>query len=262
MGIILSSASLTVCKIIKEKDNRDFYFGKYILEPLVITFNSFILIVMCLWSMVNSIKTLMSGGNSVDIGSAMIYAIVSTLGCGAVYWIILKKNKKEHSELIKSESVQWFMDFLLSAAVLVGFVVAIILSKTSYSYMIRYVDPLMVLAASMVCVKNPIKRFVTNLKEVIGMITPEKVNAQVEKQVLNIKKEYGFTRTDLRVMKRGRSIKIEVDFVNEEDLQEITLDEMNDIKHKIYSKVDTGKYYKDLELTFVIGDNVCVEMTA
>lgn len=263
IGVILSSASLFVCKIIKEKDNRDFYFGKYILEPLIITINSLVLTIMCTYSMISSIQTLLAGGNSVNINSAFIYSIISTIGCAVVFLGIKSKNKKEQSELIKSETVQWFMDFLLSGSIFIGFLIVIILSNTKFKEIVVYIDPIMVLLASMVCVRNPIKRFVRNFKEVVGLIKPEKVSRQVEKQIKAIENNYGFLKAATKVMKRGRSIQIEINFSNEESSEEeLTLEEMNLIKDELIRKIDTGRYYKDLKVIFEIGKNTYIEMTS
>lgn len=263
IGVILSSASLFVCKIIKEKDNRDFYFGKYILEPLIITINSLVLTIMCTYSMISSIQTLLAGGNSVNINSAFIYSIISTIGCAVVFLGIKSKNKQEQSELIKSETVQWFMDFLLSGSIFIGFLIVIILSNTKFKEIVVYIDPIMVLLASMVCVRNPIKRFVRNFKEVVGLIKPEKVSRQVEKQIKAIENNYGFLKAATKVMKRGRSIQIEINFSNEESSEEeLTLEEMNLIKDELIRKIDTGRYYKDLKVIFEIGKNTYIEMTS
>lgn len=263
IGVVLSYASLKVCKIIKEKDNRDFYFGKYILEPVVIAINSFILIITCFYSMVDSIKTLLNGGNSVNIGAAFSYSIVSTIGCGLIFYKINQKNRKEQSELIKSESIQWFMDFLVSGSILIGFAIIFILSKTSYKDIVRYIDPLMLLIASMICLKSPIKRFIHNFKEVIGIIKPEKITKQVEKHIKNIKKKYGYNNVNTKVIKRGRSVQIEINFEEEESSKdEVTLEEMELIKNELLKKIDTGKYYKDLKLTFEIGKNMYIEITS
>lgn len=256
IGVLLSSASLGVCRIIKEKDNKDFYFGKYIFEPLVISFNSFVLIVMCLMSMYNSLNTLLLGGNSVDVNSALMYSVISTIGCALVYWQITKRNKKESSELIKSESVQWFMDFVLSASILAGFVVVLFINQTEYKELTKFIDPLMVLFASMVCIKNPIKRFIRNVKELTGLIVPDRINNEVKKNVDRIKEEFGFVHSMSKVMKIGRSMKIEVSFVNDGCLKDITLEEMNEIKQELFNNIDTGKYIKDLEVSFVMGENI------
>lgn len=261
IGIVLSSASLWVCKIIKEKDSRDFYFGKYILEPVVISFNSFVFIVTCSVSIISSINSLFSGGNETKVGYALLYAVVSTIACAFIYFKLNEKSKKNISELIKTESVQWLMDLLLSISILVGFCLVVILNKTKYFYLSNYVDPGMVLIASVFCIRNPIKRFVKNIKELSGLIVPERINAEVKKSVKLIKKEYSFLDVNTKVVKRGRSIRIEITFINREDLETITLEDMNNIKHLLSDNIDTGRYIKDLEVGFEVGDNIYIEIT-
>lgn len=213
--------------------------------------------------MVNSIQTLINGGNPVNVEVAFTYSLVSTIGCGFIFYKINKKNKKEQSELIKSESIQWFMDFLLSISILIGFIIIIILSNTRFKNIVNYIDPSMVLIASVMCIKSPIKRFISNFKEVIGVIKPEKITKQVEKHIKNIKKEYGYNNVNTKVIKRGRSVQIEVNFAEEESSKEdVTLEEMELIKNELLKKIDTGRYYKDLKLTFEIGKNMYIEITS
>lgn len=261
VGVLLSFASLMVCKIIKEKDNRDFYFGKYIFEPIVISFNSLALIIMCSISLINSIVTLLNGGSSIDVGFALIYSVISTVGCGLIYLFIKSQSKKVNSELIKTEAVQWFMDFILSGSILIGFIIVVVLSLLGFNDISKYVDPLMVLVSSLILIRTPIKRFVSNFKEVIGAKTPANIQKNVEKYILEIKKEYDFVHAVSKVMKRGRSVKIEVNFVNDGDIKDISLEEMHDIKKKLQNKIDTGKHIKDLEVTFVMGKGIYVEIT-
>lgn len=261
VGVILSFASLMVCKIIKEKDNKDFYFGKYIFEPIVISLNSLALIIMCSISLINSIVTLLNGGSSIDVGFALVYSVISTVGCGLIYLFIKSQSKKVNSELIKTESVQWFMDFVLSGSIFIAFVLVVVLSLLGFSDISKYVDPLMVLVSSLILIRTPIKRFISNFKEVIGAKTHENIQNAVENYILEIKNDYGFVHAISKVMKRGRSVKVEVSFVNDGDIKDISLEEMHDIKKKLQNKIDTGKYIKDLEVTFVMGKGICVEIT-
>lgn len=212
--------------------------------------------------MISSVRTILNGGNYVDAGAAIAYSIISTLGCGAVYFMMLKVNKKEKSSLIGAESSQWKMDFLLSFAVFVGFILTTIVVSVGYIDFAKYMDPIMVLIASILCIKGPITRFIRNTKEIFGQIKPEKVNKQVIKIASCLKDEYDFDYLETDVKKVGRSIKIIVEFSNKTSESNMTVDEMNEIKHVLYNKIDTGKYYKDLELLFIIGENISIEITA
>ena len=64
-----------------KRDFEKFPFGKHILEPIVISIKSLIIAIMCLYSLVGAIKTIASGGNNLEFGLALIYSIVSVVGC-------------------------------------------------------------------------------------------------------------------------------------------------------------------------------------
>ena len=226
ISVILSLAALVVCNIIKEKDNKDFPFGKYILEPLVICINSIVLIIMCLYSLYEAYNALISGGNPINAGSAIMYSIISVVGCGLFYLLIKKVGNEINSELIKTQSMQWLMDGILSAAVLVGFIIAIIILKTPMEPLANYIDPL------------------------IGAIIPEEISVEVEKQVQVIKKEYNFIQAVTKVLKIGRSVKIEINFILNDENDNISLEEMNSIRTKLYSDIDSENYFKDMKVLF------------
>ena len=59
-----------------KRDFEKFPLGKHILEPIVISIKSLIIAIMCSYSLIEAIKTLMNGGNSLEFGLALIYSIV------------------------------------------------------------------------------------------------------------------------------------------------------------------------------------------
>ena len=121
ISVILSMLSLYINNYMAKRDFEKFPFGKHILEPIVISIKSLIIIIMCLYSLMQAIAIILSGGNNLEISLVLIYSIVSVIGCGAISFYMKIKEKKLSSELIKAESTQWFMDTALSTAVLVAF---------------------------------------------------------------------------------------------------------------------------------------------
>ena len=146
VSLILSTISLFISNYISKKDVEKFPFGKHILEPLVIALKSLVITIMCLYSLIDATKAIIYGGNSVEYGLAIVYSVVSILGCSFVYLYMKKEGKKLSSELINSESAQWLMDGVLSAGVFVGFIIAMIIDGTRFSYLNNYIDPAMVLS--------------------------------------------------------------------------------------------------------------------
>lgn len=258
VSVGLSLLSLYVCNFIKVNNNKEFPFGKYILEPLVISINSVIIIIMCLLSLVDAIKVLLDGGNSVNPGLAIVYSVVSTVGSILVYGFIVKAGKKQQSELIKLEGVQWLVDGAISAAVLGGFILAIIVSRTSFAHLTRYIDPMMLIVTSLVCLRLPIKTFWNSFKELIGGTVPYDIKNSVNKSVNGIKEEYKFYGAITKVLKIGRSVRIEVDFIFDKNSNIKDLEEMDMIREKLNNEIQALNYCKNINVLFTSDKKACI----
>ena len=68
ISVILSMISLYINKYMAKRDFEKFPFGKHILEPIVISIKSLIIAIMCLYSLIEAVKTIASGGNSLEFG--------------------------------------------------------------------------------------------------------------------------------------------------------------------------------------------------
>lgn len=250
ISVILSMLSLYINKYMAKRDFEKFPFGKHILEPLVISIKSLIIGIMCLYSLIGAVKTILNGGNNLEISWAIIYSIVSVIGCGIISFYMKSKEKKLSSELIKAECNQWFMDTALSTAVLIGFIIAIVLSKTKLSFLNPYIDPFMTLIVSLLCIGVPIKSFIDSFKEVICVKANDEINDDIYVLVKEIEEEYNFEESITRVSKVGRQLRIEIDFVYNKDSKLKTLDQMDNVREEINNAIKHINYNKWLNVSF------------
>lgn len=250
ISVILSMISLYINKYMAKRDFEKFPFGKHILEPIVISIKSLIIAIMCSYSLIEAIKTLMNGGNSLEFGLALIYSIVSVLGCGIISFYMKEQEKKINSELIKAECTQWFMDTALSTAVLVGFIIAMVLARTKLKSLNPYIDPFMTIVVSLVCIRIPIKTFIESFKEVICVKANDEINDDIYVLVKGIEEEYNFEESITRVSKVGRELRIEIDFVYNKDSKLKTLDQMDNVREEINDAIKHIDYNKWLNVSF------------
>lgn len=250
ISLFLSILSIFICKFIDKKDKVNFPFGKKALEPIVVAFKSIVLIVMCLITLTNAIKTILNGGNAVETGFALTYSILSVIGCALIYAYMRIKGKKLNSDIIKAESAQWLMDTVISAGVLFGFIIVLIMKNTRLSYFNIYVDPVMVIITSVIFLKVPISQFIRVFKEIILVKANDEINDDIYVVVKNIEKEYNFEESITRVSKMGSSLRIEIDFIFNEDSKLESLEEMDEVREKIYNKTNHIKYEKWLNVSF------------
>lgn len=250
ISVILSVLSLYINKYMAKRDFEKFPFGKHILEPLVISIKSLIIAIMCLYSLIEATKAILNGGNNLEIGLALIYSIVSVVGCGIISFYMKAKEKKLSSELIKAECNQWFMDTALSTSVLIGFIIAIVLAKTKLSFLNSYIDPFMTLIVSVLCIGVPIKSFIDSFKEVICVKANDEINDDIYVLVKEIEEEYNFEESITRVSKVGRQLRIEIDFIYNKDSKLKTLDQMDNVREEINNAIKHINYNKWLNVSF------------
>lgn len=250
-GVILSLLALIGSIYINKKDYENYPFGKRMIEPLIVIIKSLAIFIMCIYSLTGSIKELITGGNEVQYGYALIYALISTLGCGIAYFFLKKKGKAINSSLVNIESSQWLMDTLLSLGVLVGFLIANILQHTEFIWFNKYLDPLMVIICSSVFIKMPIKSFSDGLKEILEFKADDSITLEIDKLVEGIEREYNFEEAITRVSKTGSDLRIEIDFIYNEESNIKALDEMDRLREKIFNSLSHINYEKWLNVSFI-----------
>ena len=250
ISLALTMLSLYINNFMAKKELDKYPFGKYILEPLVISLKSLIIGGMCLYSLIGAIQDIVNGGNSVEYGSALIYSIVSVVGCGGVYIFMKKKGEKISSEMVKVEASQWLMDTLLSIGVLVGFVIAMIIRNTRFSWLNVYIDPMMVIMVSVVFIKMPIQSFINSFKEILCVKANDEINDDIYFIVKEIEKEYKFEDSISRVSKIGGELRIEIDFIYNEESKLKDLDQMDCVREKVYDAIKHIDYNKWLNVSF------------
>lgn len=213
ISVGLSSLSLLVLKHIEsEKDDQRFPFGKAHFEPLLIVFKSLTLIGMCLFSATNAVSDLISGGREISPGPAIVYAIISTIGCILVTIYIQRKNTKCHSNLLSAEKNQWIGDSLLSLGVLLGFTASYSLTGSDLDWIVPYTDPGMVVIASCLFIFLPLRSFLVSSKEMLFCQVDEKLLAPIQYVARSISNEYE-AEYKIRMISLGRELSIEVNFL-------------------------------------------------
>lgn len=250
IGLVMAMLSLYISNFIDKRDGDKFPFGKHIIEPLTVAFKSLILGGLCTITLLQSVIDVINGGNPVEYGAAVIYAFISTIGCLIVYIYMKKKSNIMSSDIIKVDCNQWLMDTILSAAVLLGFIIASILDSTSFNYFTKYVDPFMVIISASMFLKFPINTFVESFKEILSVKANDEINNQINIAVKEIETEYKFEESVTRVSKVGRTLRIEIDFVYNDKSKLDNLDEMDTVREKIYRKINKIGYSEWLNVSF------------
>ncbi len=234
VSVVLSSVSVYAAWCMKSGDDAKFPLGRACMEPMVIIFKSIVMVALCVIAFGKAVFSFLAGPQEVNALSAMSYALIGTFGCiGGFLYIVLRRRQVPKSELVKVEGIQWGMDALLSAAILLGFGVALLMERAGYAHYSGYVDPVMVMVFSVFFVKMPAVSLVEGIRDILQM-APDGETYDASRQVVErIAKQRGFDGYRLRMTKSGREFNYRIGFVSDKPGERRSLIELDGIRQEV-----------------------------
>ena len=132
-----------------------------------------------------------------------------------VYLILRKKSERSASALVKAESTQWFVDTTLSFGVLAGFGISFLIQQfvPAWHLILPYVDPIMVVMATLYFIRIPFLEIRKAMREVLEMCPDDLVTEKINDQVALMEDKYEMNESFVRIAKVGKTLWIEIDFV-------------------------------------------------
>lgn len=168
VSLALTVLSLVAAAYIRSPSRKDSQKTQKI-EPLVIAFKGLVITLMCCISFSSAILAILDGGRDIDAGLALFFGAINVAGCLATYLVMKKYGQESGSNLVVAESKQWMMDTVISGAVMVGFILALLMKHIGLEDYSVYADPVMVVVASVYFVIVPLKMMLGAIKELRGM---------------------------------------------------------------------------------------------
>lgn len=206
LSLALSLLSLFAWHLTRKPADERYNFGRMVVEPLTIVVKGVVIMLVCVLSLVAAVMAVFEGGRAVDADLALGFAMLNFAGC-AFTWLLLARHVSDQGGLVAAESRQWFMDMIISIAVMAGFVVAKLLQLTSWSHLAVYADPVMVILASAYFLSVPAKMTLLALNEVL-LGAPTGGLREKVKQALADEK---LGNSEVRLAKVGNCLLVDVD---------------------------------------------------
>ncbi|WP_289117939.1 cation transporter [uncultured Idiomarina sp.] len=237
ISLLLSYLSLIAAKNVNADDSVSFPYGKSAIEPFLVGVKYLTLIVLCVYSAFAAAFDIAAGGTDVNIDVALIYSLISSVVCAGVYVYFKKASANLESDLVRSESYEWFLDTILSTGIFIGFVGALVLMRASMEEWVPYIDPTLVLVASLAFIATPLKGLIQSAKELIGFQPKGKLVKQLNRIVEEVERENDFDSSVVRIQKVGRTVFLEIDFIVRHDDFSVTVLRQDAIREKIHSQI-------------------------
>ncbi|PCM44339.1 cation diffusion facilitator family transporter [Marinobacter sp. ANT_B65] len=206
VSLMLSLLSLYAARVVRRPASKEYPFGHGAVEPLVIAIKGLVITLVCLLSLASAIAAMLEGGRAVSADRALVFASVSVLGCAAVWVYLNWAECRESSGLLVAEKRQWFMDSVLSAAVLLGFGIAWWLEQSAWSAWAVYADPVMMIVISAYFILVPIKMTAGAVRELM-LAAP---SAEFAEEVHEALHSVGLAPEQVKMAKVGPSLMMEI----------------------------------------------------
>lgn len=202
----LSLLSLMALRVATSPADNRFNFGRLPAEPLAIAVKGLVILLVCLVSFGAAVLAIVHGGREVAAGKAIFFALLSVLLCFFIWWRLRKANTSLQSVLVEAEQHQWWMDGVLSLAVLLGFVLTWSLQFTALAHWALYADPVLVILVSGYFIQVPLKMLKNAVNELL-MVSP---SAELRKQVYRELESLGISHRQCKMAKSGSYLLLEV----------------------------------------------------
>jgi cation diffusion facilitator family transporter len=209
VDVVLTLISLAVSRLLAREGSRRFQYGYSHLEPVVGTFGGAILVLACIYAIINAIKDLTSGGHDVAYGFGAIWAAILVVVGGGMALYMSRLSRQHNSGLLSLDARSWLISGALSLAVLVGFAIATSIRGTAFSNWLPYVDSLVLLCTALAMLPVPLATVWRAMREVL-LVAPGELDQQVHAVMKQLVTDRGFLDYSSHVAKIGRTHFVEI----------------------------------------------------
>jgi cation diffusion facilitator family transporter len=251
----LSVLAVMALRFARRGPDERFPWGREAAEPVVVIFKAGILAALCVYAAVQGVVDIVAGGRDVEVGWAIVYALIATAASLAV-GLVLRRGTRSQSpagpgtDLVRAEAAEWLGDALLSVGVFVGFLAALVLTARGQSDLAAYIDPGMVVLVSVAFLVVPFRLVIGGMREVLSMSPPAEVQAQLRACVDEVEKRYGFQESFVRAAKVGGRMDIEIDFVLGPESMVVTVADCDAVRADLHEQLAALGYQRSVVVSF------------
>lgn len=245
----MCSLSLLVSRFLGQPNSRRFQYGFWHVEPLVLAFNGSLLAFLCLYAFVNAIKGIIDGGRELELGWAIVYALVVSIFCFTIFLKQRRLNKRVKSELIALDTKSWLMSACISSALLVAFLLSWSMEGTRYEHLIVYTDPSVLALLTLILIPVPIKTVIAAVREVLQM-TPDTLDTSMENLMDELMAKYNFIDYSHYATRIGRGLFVEIHVVIPPEMENSGVPYFDKIRDEISHAIGESGPHRWLTISF------------
>jgi cation diffusion facilitator family transporter len=254
IGFAIALVTLYVARLVRQPGNDKYPFGYAVFEPMLNLSKGLIIAIVLVFAASTAISAILEGGRTIELGAAVLYAIIAAAGCGLLAWKIHRLAGATGSPIVAVDARNWIVDGLFSVAVALGFAAVFLLEGSRYEWLVPYADPMIVLFLVLAAIPLPYSVIRENWGQIIGIAPGHEVQRRVHDIVRRVLTSIPHRNYNLRLTHIGRLLYLQLYVVV--PVGDVTAEgsvSQDQLRSSLYDSV--VKEFPDLAMDLVITTN-------
>lgn len=241
IAFVIALLTQKVGRLAMRPSDARYPFGYAAFEPMLNLFKGLLIGSICLFEMWSAISALFTGGRPISAtGAIVFYAGAAAVGCFWLAWRIGILARRTRSPLIAVDAQSWIIDGLISATIMVVFLIIQFTKGTSIETLSPYADPVIVIVLVVSTISIPINIVRQAWQQIVGYCPDTSKIVAVETTINEAIKE-STDDTDaiahqVRTLEVGRFLYVEVHVVDLNGEYE-SLTKQDQLRDQLYSRL-------------------------
>ena len=250
----MSLLTLKVAGLLLKGRSRQYQFGYYGFEPLINTIKGIIVLSVTLFALVSAIESLLHGGRPLEVGNALIFALISTAVCFSMALILRTFAQRLESPLLAVDARDWLVDAFISGAIAIAFGFAFFLSQTDRTALLPYVDPTLVSCIAIAVIPIPIRTVIEGVNQLLaGAPDPaleDSIRQSLNEVAEDFAEDYPIQQLQLQMAQIGRALCVSIQILVPAQFRVGHVQELDQIRAQFTDAIEAVHPYTDIDMCF------------
>lgn len=239
---------LVVARLVARESNQRFQYGYWHLEPLVVALKAAVMVTLVVFGFLGAIQSLQSGGYTPRLDAAILYSVIVVLICACTWFWMWRHNSRIGSALVAIDTKAWAVSGVITAALLLAFLLAFAMRGTRFEAYIPYVDPAVLAILSLLILPTPWADARAAFRDIFGIV-PADLDTHVHAVMDAFIERHGFARYESYVTRTGRARFIEISVLAPPGMRAKTIEHFDSLRAEIGDAI--GEAGPDRWLTII-----------
>ncbi|MCM1984528.1 cation diffusion facilitator family transporter [Lyngbya confervoides] len=246
----MSLLTLKVADLLERGRSPQYQFGYYGFEPLINTIKGIIVLSVTLFALVSAVEALIYGGRPLEVGSAFVFALLSTVICAAMGLTLSRFAHRLQSPLLAVDARDWRIDTLISGAIAIAFGLGWMMSGTAWVFLVPYIDPLLVTVLALVVVPIPVRTVLEGVNQLLAGAPDPELETAIRSKLQQVCEDYPICQTEVQMAQIGRVLCVSVQVLVPGQYKLTHVPDLDQIRERFTQVIQAAHPHTDIDICF------------